>query len=97
MPSRYDHRQNTIPAQIHNFLEINKEYPVKKPITTGSKLTDFAVNHVLKKINPYIPAFINAYNLGYQGAGYYDNWQRAKIAGRLQEYPNYPRNIFLEK
>jgi len=89
VPHKYDHRPDNILAQVHNFQEINKERPIAKPITTGSKLVDFAVKYGLGKINPLIKAGINAYNLGYQGAGYYDNWQRAKEVGKYQEYQDY--------
>ena len=97
MPHKYDHRPNNIFAQVHNFQEINKEYPVQKPITTNSKLADFAVKRVLSRISPYIPLGINAYNWGYQGAGYYDNWKRAKDAGKYQEYPDIRQNEFFLK
>lgn len=44
------------------------------------------MNIRLGKINPIIPAAINAYNIGYMGAGYYDHWQQAKEVGKREEY-----------
>ena len=96
IPHKYDHRGN-LAATVHNFMEINKEHPIQKPITTKSKIADFAIKQGLSKINPLISAGINAYNLGYQGAGYYDNWQRAKNAGKYPEYPTFQKDDFFLK
>ena len=80
--------------QEGNFREINKDHPIEKPISTGYNFTDFLIKSALKKIHPIVPYAINAYNLGYQGAGYYDNWQRAKEATQHREYNNLQNNEF---
>ena len=85
MPQKYDHRDN-IWGTINNFKVINQKHPIAKPITTGSTIGDINMNVRLGKINPIIPLSINAYNAGYMGAGYLDNWQQAKKVGKLKEY-----------
>ena len=88
MPKKYDHRDN-IGGTIHNFKVINREHPISKPITIGSTIGDINMNMRLGRINPIIPLSINAYNAGYIGTGYLDNWQQAKEVGKQKEYPDF--------
>lgn len=89
IPDKYDHRDNLM-ATWHNFEIINKEHPIEKPVSTGNAVLD---NYILKRIavtSPLTAASISAVNYGYQGAGYYDNWQRAKEAKEIPEMKYFP-------
>lgn len=85
IPHKYDHRKNNFVAQIHNFRVINKEHPISAPVSTKSTVADLVLKRGLSKIHPFIAKALNAYNWGYMGAGYYDNWQRAKKVGMHSE------------
>ena len=89
VPNKYDHRDNLM-ATWHNFEIINKEHPVEKPVSTGNAVLD---NYILKRIavtSPLAAASISAFNYGYQGAGYYDNWQQAKEVKETPEMKYFP-------
>ena len=84
VPDKYDHRDN-ISATWNNFKIINQEHPIEKPISTGSSTGDFVFSQVIKRIIPQLNLATKAYNYGYQGAGYYDNWHRAQEVQKLPE------------
>jgi len=98
VPNKYDHRPDNIWAQIHNFLVMNKEHPIQKPITTGNRYTDMSIMRTIATKLPYVAKEITAYNVGYMGAGYYDNWKRAKEVAKYPEVPEfgYENKFFLK-
>lgn len=77
VPDKYDHRDN-ISATWNNFKIINQEHPIEKPISTGNNILDKYLLGRLGQTFPFAASLVNAFNYGYLGAGYYDNWQRAK-------------------
>ena len=98
VPHKYDHRPDNIWAQIHNFSVMNKEHPVQKPITTGNRYTDMSIMRTIATKLPYVAKGLSAYNLGYMGAGYYDNWKRAKEVVKRPELPEFnTKNKFFLK
>ena len=76
MPHKYDHRGN-LASTIHNFKVINKEHPVQIPKITGSSWGDTALKMLLTNKYSPISKMKTAFDLGYIGAGYYDNFKRA--------------------
>ena len=76
MPQKYGHLPNWKNV-YDNFLIINKENPIKKPLSSGNYITDFTIMRNLALRHPLISSMINAYNIGYMGAGYWDNLRKA--------------------
>ena len=76
-PQKYDHRGN-IASTINNFRIINQEHPIEAPNIMGSSLGDKALKMFLtkSKLSP-LSQMKTAFDLGYLGAGYYDNFKRA--------------------
>ncbi len=72
----YD-RGGDIISVYNNFRKINTENPIISPTSSGNKVTDFVVIQRIKKLYPHLAKMIRAYDLGYRGAGYYDNLKRA--------------------
>ena len=72
----YDRRGN-VAGILNNFMKINKENPVSKPISTGNTVGDNLLMQTLKRVYPPVHLMVQGINNSYQLGGYGANLQRA--------------------
>ena len=75
-PEPYDRRNNAA-GVLNNFIKINKENPVSKPISTGNIAGDNLLMQTLKRVYPPAHLIIQGINNSYQLGGYLANIQKA--------------------
>lgn len=80
-PQEYDRRPNAA-GVFNNFVKINKENPIQKPITTGNVVGDYLLSKALNKIPLAKVAAVSA-NTGYLLGGYAGNLKRASDEAHL--------------